>query len=261
MAVSEHVRERLEQLFPAGEGGAFMALEETDPEFFERFAEFAFGEVPDMPLLECEERMDERTRFMGILAVLLGCQGCDAFREMAGAALQAGVTPVEIREIVYQAAAYLGFGRVFPFFKALQEVFRERNIALPLEAQGTNTKETRRETGTQCQVEIFGDGMRDFWKSGPEETRHINTWLAANCFGDYYTRKGLDLRQREMVTFCFILAQGGCESQLLSHAKGNMHMGNDRRFLIRLVSQCLPFIGYPRTLNAIAVINKAAEQA
>lgn len=29
---------------------------------------------------------------------------------------------------------------------------------------------------------------------------------------------------------------------------------------IRLVSQCLPYIGYPRSLNAIACVNKAAEQ-
>ena len=53
--------------------------------------------------------------------------------------------------------------------------------------------------------------MRDFWKSGPEDSRHINKWLADNCFGDYYTRTGLDLKMRELITFCFLAAQGGCE--------------------------------------------------
>ena len=52
------------------------------------------------------------------------------------------------------------------------------------------------------------------WKAG-----HINRWLAANCFGDYYTRKGLDLAQRELITFCFLMAQGGCEPQLIAHKK------------------------------------------
>ena len=51
--------------------------------------------------------------------------------------------------------------------------------------------------------------MRGFAQSGPEETRHINKWLADNCFGDYYTRGGLDTREREMVTLCFLAAQGG----------------------------------------------------
>ena len=96
--------------------------------------------------------------------------------------------------------------------------------------------------------------MKEAWKNG-----HINRWLAANCFGDYYTRTGLSLAQREMITFCFLSAQGGCEPQLTAHAGGNMNLGNDRDFLVRVVSQCLPYIGYPRSLNAVTCIDKAAE--
>lgn len=99
---------------------------------------------------------------------------------------------------------------------------------------------------------IFGDGMREAWKQG-----HINRWLAANCFGDYYTRTGLNLAQREMITFCFLAAQGGCEPQLTAHAAGNMRLGNSKDFLIKVVSQCRPYIGYPRSLNAVACISKA----
>ena len=99
--------------------------------------------------------------------------------------------------------------------------------------------------------------MKEFYKSGPEESRHINKWLADNCFGDFYTRKGLDYKQREMITFCFLYAQGGCEIQLISHAAANIKLGNDKQFLINIISQCLPFIGYPRTLNALRCINEA----
>ena len=109
--------------------------------------------------------------------------------------------------------------------------------------------------GVEAQVEIFGEHMKEAWKAGP-----INRWLAANCFGDYYTRKGLTLPERELITFCFLMAQGGCEPQLIAHSKGNMHIGNDKDFLIRIVSECLPYIGYPRSLNAIACIGKAAEE-
>ena len=97
--------------------------------------------------------------------------------------------------------------------------------------------------------------MNEAWKAG-----HINRWLAVNCFGDYYTRTGLDLKQREMITFCFLAAQGGCEPQLTAHAKGNMNLGNDKEFLIRVVSQCLPYIGYPRSLNAVTCVNNAAQE-
>ena len=102
--------------------------------------------------------------------------------------------------------------------------------------------------------------MRGFDKSGPEESRHINKWLADNCFGDYYTRTGLDNGQREMITFCFLAAQGGCEPQLTSHAAGNMRVGNDKQFLINVISQCVPYIGYPRSLNALRCVNEAAKQ-
>lgn len=63
-----------------------------------------------------------------------------------------------------------------------------------------------------------------------------------------------------MITLCFLAAQGGCEPQLTSHAKANMDVGNEKAFLIAVISQCMPYIGYPRTLNAICCINDAAEQ-
>mgnify|MGYP002566656188 CR=1 FL=1 len=227
-----------------------MNYRETDPEFAERFEHFAFEEVPG----EEGQQLDEVTRHMAILATLLGCQGVDEFKLELPRALDAGVTPVMAKEVVYQAVDYLGIGRVKPFLDATNEILTERGVKLPLEGQATTTMENRLEKGVQAQVAIFGDGMKEAWKNG-----HVNRWLAANCFGDYYTRTGLTLAQREMITFCFLAAQGGCEPQLTAHAGGNMNLGNDPDFLIRVVSQCLPYIGYPRSLNAITCIHKAAE--
>ena len=249
MATTEFAKKYHEKMFP----GYHSTFLETDPEFIERFDNFAFDEVVN------QDDLDDKTRFMAIIATLLGCQGTDEFQTMLPAALNFGVTPVEVKEIVYQAVAYLGIGRVFPFLKITNEVLTEGGISLPLPCQATTTTENRREAGTQVQVDIFGENMRDFWKSGPEESRHINLWLADNCFGDYYTRTGLDYKQREMITFCFLAAQGGCEPQLTSHAAANMKIGNDKAFLIKVISQCLPYIGYPRSLNALRCVNNAAE--
>lgn len=251
MAISEKARAYHEKMFP----GYVSTLLVTDPEFIERFDDFAFDEVVN------QDDLDDRTRFMAILATLLGCQGCDEFRAMLPAALNFGVTPVEVKEIVYQSVAYLGIGRVFPYLKATNEVLMARGVALPLEGQATTTMETRLEAGIQKQVTLFGEGMRDRWNSGSAETRHINRWLADNCFGDYYTRGGLNDAQREMITFCFLAAQGGCEPQLTSHAKANMQLGNDKSFLIKVVSQCLPYIGYPRSLNTLRCVQDAAQDA
>lgn len=228
-----------------------MDLHITDPEFAERFEYFAFTEVPN----DESARLDEKTRFMAILAALIGCGGTEAYREMLPKALENGITPIMAKEIVYQATDYLGYGRMLPFLKCTNEIFKERNISQPLPCQATTTLENRLSKGSEAQAEIFGEHIKEAWKSG-----HINRWLAENCFGDYYTRQGLTLSERELITFCFLAAQGGCEPQLIAHSKGNMNMGNDREFLIRVISQCLPYIGYPRSLNAINCVENAAKQ-
>lgn len=181
-------------------------------------------------------------------------QELDVYKDMLPKALDAGLTPVMVKEMVYQAVDYLGIGRVMPFLSATNEILTARGVQLPLPAQTGTTMENRLEKGAQAQADIFGEHMKEAWKTG-----HINRWLAANCFGDYYTRGGLNLKQREMITFCFLAAQGGCEPQLTAHAKGNMNLGNDKDFLIRVISQCLPYIGYPRSLNAVNCVNRAAE--
>ena len=228
-------------------------LAESDPEFSMLFSNFAFDEVIR------ESKLDDKTRFLAILAALMGCQGLETFRSMVPGALRNCVTPVELKELIYQGTAYLGLGRTLPFLLALNEALAQQGLSVPSQPRGTTTRETRVEAGNQAQVDIFGESMRGYQNSGPEETRHINRWLAGNCFGDYYTRDGLDDRQREMITFCFLAAQGGCEPQLVSHAAGNLHIGNDKAFLIDVVSQCLPYIGYPRSLNALRCVREASK--
>lgn len=229
----------------------FEAYKNTDPEYAAILEQFAGHEVPE----EAGAQLPAEDRWLAVLATLLGCQGVDAFRAVLPEALDT-LTPVMVKEVVYQATDYLGIGRVLPFVKVADEVLTARGVALPLEGQATTTAEDRLEKGVDAQVTIFGEGMKEAWKTGI-----VNRWLGANCFGDYYTRKGLDLRQRELITFCFLSAQGGCEPQLTAHAKGNMNLGNDAAYLTRVVLQCLPYIGYPRSLNALRCVNDAAQAA
>ena len=134
---------------------------ETDPEFAERFEQFAFDEVVNEP----GQQLNEVTRHMAILATLLGCQGTEAFGLELLCALDAGITPVMAKEIVYQAVDYLGIGRVLPFLDITNEVLISRGAALPLEGQCTTTMEDRLEKGAQAQADIFGPHMLEAWKT------------------------------------------------------------------------------------------------
>lgn len=223
-----------------------------DPEFFRRFSYFLRSQA------EPQSGLSPRTRALAVLAALLGCQGLDAFREFLGEAVSDGVSPEEIKETVYQAVAYLGIGRVKPFFREMNGFLEEKGISPRLENGEQTGLDDRLEKGEQAQVDIFGEHMRGFSQSGPKESRHINRWLSENCFGDYYTRRGLGYAEREMLTFCYLAAQGGCEPQLTAHACANLRLGNGKGFLIGVISLLIPYIGYPRCLNALRCVEAAA---
>ena len=96
--------------------GHVSTLKVTDPELIEVFDNFAFDEVLR------HSGLDTRTRLMVQLAALIGCQALSEYRVMLGAALTAGVTPVEAREIVYQSVPYAGMGKAVDFIHATNDV-------------------------------------------------------------------------------------------------------------------------------------------
>lgn len=237
---NDNAKKLHERMFPD------VNLNENDPDYdyAVRYENWAYNEVVNA------NDLDERHRTLAILATCMGAMAVDEFSVLIPSAINTfGLKPEEIKEVIYQGTAYLGMARVHPFLVKTKEVFRAMGIEESKESRLTNTEETRQPTGTEAQMKIFGEGMKDFWKGG-----NVNYWLAANCFGDYYTRKGLDLKDREMITFCFLLAQGGCESQLRSHIQGNLNVGNELEFLHKVVEQMVPYIGYPRSLNAFACL-------
>lgn len=249
MAISETAQNNHDELFP----GHISTLKATDPELIEIFDNFAFDEALR------HSTLDTRIRLMVQLAALIGCQSLSEYRVMLGAALTAGVTPVEIKEIVYQAVPYAGMGKVFDFLHATNDVLTERGIQLPLDGQAATTPATRAEKGRAVQERIVGaDRVEHMYAAAAEDELHFQQFLSANCFGDHYTRTGLDVPVRELLTFAMLAALGGCDPQVRGHVAANLNVGNGRHLLISVITALLPFIGYPRTLNALAAINQAA---
>ena len=165
-----------------------MDWKKTGPEFAERFEHFAFDEVVN----EDGQQLPGETRYLAILATLIGCGGVDAYEEILPRSMENGV-----------------FGR--------------SGIALPLPGQATTTMENRLEKGVAAQAAIFGDRMKEAWK------RHINRWLADNCIGIYpdameYSlaiRIGLFLHRLCQPGEGKFVAHGQRLEQLLHHLFGN----------------------------------------
>ena len=230
------------------------ALAATDPELATVFGNFAFDEVSR------NSDLDLRTRLLVTLASAVAMQTEGMFRATVQAALANGVEPVVLREVVYHAVPYVGMARAREALEVLNGELAAAGVALPLEGQSTTTPENRFEKGLALQKGIFGEQIDRMYASAPQNQIHLQRFLSANCFGDYQTRPALDVPTRELLTYAILVSLGGCEAQVKGHIAGNVAVGNDKARLLAVTTQLLPYIGYPRTLNAIACLNEVVPE-
>lgn len=232
-------------------GGEALTGTGTDPEFMDILQKFIFGEVFAVG------ELDYRTRELITCTTLAVMQTLPQLKAHAGAALNVGVTPVELREAVYQCAPFIGFPKTLNAIGIINEVFKERGIALPLEAQGTVTEETRGERGEYIRQQLYGDGISRQMAGIPGGMgENVVRFLTEYGFGDIYSRSGLDLKVRELLVYC-ILTTLGVDDQLRSCAEGNLKLGNSKETLAASVIQCLPYIGFPPAIKALEVLQAA----
>ncbi|EMX0728544.1 carboxymuconolactone decarboxylase family protein [Campylobacter jejuni] len=135
-------------------------------------------------------------------------------------------------------------------------------MALVLTPQSTTTQENRKIKGREIQNTIFGEAnITKMIESTPEDKAFINDFLSANCFGDYYTRTGLDLKTRELLTLVYLISLSGLDNQVKAHMQGNLNMGQSRKDLLNIIAALIPYIGYPKALNAISALDSLTLKA
>lgn len=214
---------------------------------------FTQNEVPAAtPLVE--KREVELIRLVSLVTQQSGV----LLQEEVATALAQGLSPEEILEAIYQCAPYTGFPRTVDAVEIARSVFKAKNVKVD-ENRGTVTAQSRLEAGADAQGTLFGQTFRDMAKNGKDGMPTINYFLASNCFGDYYTRKGLDLNTRELLTMA-ILVNLGTEPQLKAHIGANLKI-RTAEYVEQAIYNCLPYCGYPRTLNALRLLKEAAAEA
>jgi len=174
------------------------------------------------------------------LGAIIASHAVSEYRVMLGGALNVGVTPVEAREIVYQAVPYVGMAKVFDFLHVTNEVLLSRGIELPCQGSRRRRPRRRMQDGLAVQKRLLGEKVEQLYAQSPKDQLHIQRFLSANCFGDFLTRTGLELKTRELLTFSMLASLGGCEPQLAGHLAANLAIGNDRKVLVSLVTRCCP---------------------
>lgn len=189
------------------------------------------------------------------LAVLTALNTPQEITAHVQGALKAGATPEQIHEAIMHTTPYVGYPRSKAALTQMHKAFKKAGVKMPLAKAGTVTEATRFDKGLEKQVEVAGERIITGRKTAPADQMHINDFLAANCFGDYYTREILNMQERELLTFAAIISLGGADPQARGHVAANIKVGNTRKQLLDVITVALPYIGYPRTLNALAAIN------
>ena len=202
--------------------------------------------------------LDLKLRELILIVVNTTNHTLTALKEHVNAAIKAEVSPIQIKEVIYQCTPYIGLGKVQEALEVVNLIFKKHNIST--KPQATVNEKTRFEKGFEVQSVAFGkDHIQANHDQASQELKHIQKYLSEYCFGDFYTREGLDLKTRELMTMVTLATLGGCENQLRGHVGANITVGNSRELLIETITQCQPYIGFPRTLNAITIINEVTK--
>ena len=118
----------------------------------------------------------------------------------------------------------------------------------------------RYERGEQLLRKIDGDRVADnliarYEDCAPDFTRY----LVEFAFGEIYAREG-DLKHREIVAISSLATMGGCDAQLETHVHGAFNVGLSEGEIVEAVITLIPYIGFPRALNAMSVVKRVVDK-
>jgi 4-carboxymuconolactone decarboxylase len=221
----------------------------NDPELMEILRRFIFGDVFDTGVL------DDQTRELITVTVLACLQTLPQLTSHTAAALNVGLLPVQIREAVYQLAPFIGFPRTLNAIATVNSTFEAQGIQLPLPDQGTVSDTDRYHKGLAEQDPLYGNEIKDNLADLPQPFNELlPRFLTEFCFGDFYTRGGLGLAQRELLLLCALAAIGDTSAQLAPHGRACLQVGNSKTAVIAALVHCFPYIGFPRAVAAIRAV-------
>lgn len=110
---------------------------------------------------------------------------------------------------------------------------------------------TRYEIGLKKLSEVDGKGGDAVIDSLKNIAPDLGKFIIEFAFGDIYSRVGLSLQERELITLSSLLTAGGCEPQLKVHINGALNTGLPPEKIIEAFIQCVPYTGFPKVLNAV----------
>ncbi len=226
----------------------------ADKDFMDILQKYIFGEVFEVG------ELDIKTRELLTLTTLACMQTLPQLKAHINGALNAGNSPIEIREAIYQCAPFIGFPRTLNAIAIFNEVIKERGLEAELKSTATTTEADRFKKGFEIQNPVYGDEIKEAFKNLPDNMgSDVAKFLTEVCFGDFYTREGLDLKKRELLTIAILTTTKNFDT-LKSHIKGNLKAGNSIETITASIIQIMPYIGFPDAFQALKSVQEIMKE-
>ena len=113
-------------------------------------------------------------------------------------------------------------------------------------------EQTRFQRGWELLKQVDDAGGEAVIDSLAEIAPDLGRYIVEFAFGDIYTREGLSLQERELITVASLLTAGGCGPQLTVHLHGALNTGIPPQKIVEALIHCVPYVGFPRVLNAVS---------
>lgn len=117
---------------------------------------------------------------------------------------------------------------------------------------------SRYDRGLELLSQVDGEGGVGVIESLRDVAPDVGRYIVEFAFGEIYDRGCLSLRDRELATIASLCSQGGCEPQLTVHIRGALNSGMSHEEVVETFIQLIPYVGFPRVLNAISVAKELA---
>jgi 4-carboxymuconolactone decarboxylase len=232
------------------------ALKDVAPDLASLAIGFVYGELYSRDGLSLQQR---QLATVAALAAMGGVEPQLKFH-IAGA-LNVGCSPTEIVELMIHLVVYAGFPVAVNGTAAAKEVFDRLGVRPSIRTADASPSASRYRDGWARLREIDGHLGEQVIDSLNGVSPDLGRFIIEFSFGDVYTRSGMDLLSRELVTVAALTAMGSATPQLKVHMNGFLNVGGSSAQLVEIVTHIAAYAGFPRAVNgAIAAKEVLADR-
>jgi 4-carboxymuconolactone decarboxylase len=236
--------------------GVINSLKDFAPEMAKLLMEFAYGDVYSRPGL------DRKSRQIATMAALTAMGNAKPqLKFHIGAALNIGVPPEEIIDVMYVTTVFAGFPSGLNGISVAREVFQEKGVSLSQDKMPVTKGETRRERGLEAVNRTSKGTGEKVIKGLSDIAPDMGSFIIDFAYGDIISRNILSPKHKEIAMIAVCVAKGTMEPQMRVHMHAGLNIGLTKQEIVELMTHMAVYAGFPAALNGLSAARQVFDEA